>query len=231
MKFTKYHFLIGFSLLIFSCKPKEESRSKLPIVSTEEHDARIKKRVLKAKKFEDSLAKVMHWKPLRDNLYVSKFGDIGFKTAYVIHPPELIETYKTYLCCEEGNPLKDIIDIESFRLIGGDWGFGGYFKDKNHIYHFFGDSGGGNLTIVEDADYPTFEIVNDCYGRDKNHIYDMRFGTMDSIDPGEFKMLSYKDRCLAKYKGTYYWGNHEMRPEYIADDPEMQEAIKLLDKL
>lgn len=207
-----YNLLIAFILLQTSCK------------------SGIAERQTSWEAREDSVAKVMRWKPIRDNLYVSKFGDVGFRTMYHISESETVETYRTDLCCEEGNRLKDIIDIETFEQIGGDWGWGGYFKDKNHIYHFFGNSDGGNLSIVEGADRATFEIVCCCYGRDKNHIYDIRFGVMESINPEEFKILEYKNRCLAKYKDSYYWGNDKLGPEDLAD-PEMQEAIRLLEKL
>lgn len=126
-----------------------------------------KRRLEKALTHEDSLAKVMQWKPLKDGLFVSKFGDIAFRTAYVTGG-ELVPTYqKTLDCCDNSKSLKDIIDITTFKQLSGDWGWGGYFKDKSHIYHFFGNSGGGFLNIVEEADYATFEIINDCYGCDK----------------------------------------------------------------
>ena len=227
----RYYFIVGFSLLAFSCKPKEKHRSELPVVSTEkEHDARIKQRVVKAKRYEDSLVKVMQWKPLQDGLYISKFGDIAFKTAYVLDPPNFIETYRTKFCCQDGEAFKDVIDIKTFRLIGGDWGWGGYFKDKNHIYHFWGNSGGGNFYIVDEADLATFEIVSDCYGRDKNYVYDMRFGIIEGVDPKDFKILYHDNRCLAKHKDDYYEGHDKLSPEELAA-PDIQEAIKLLNKL
>ncbi|WP_164879172.1 DKNYY domain-containing protein [Flavobacterium cerinum] len=183
----------------------------------------------KALAYEDSLMKVMQWEPLKDGLSISRFGDIGFKTSYVVSR-ESITTYRTsFGCCNEGQPFKDIIDISTFKQIGGDWAWGGYFKDKNHIYHYFGNSGGGNFYIVDEVDNKTFEIINNCYGRDKNHIYDMRFGLMNNIDSKVFKILPNKSICIAKYKNVYYRNNEQLDAEAMKD-PVTKKAIKELDK-
>lgn len=179
--------------------------------------------------YEDSLIKVMHWKPIKHGLSISKFGDIGFKTSYIVSR-ENVTTYRTsFGCCNEGKPFKDIIDIATFKQIGGDWAWGGYFKDKNHIYHYFGNSGGGNFYIVDEVDNATFEIINNCYGRDKNHVYDMRFGLMDNIDPNNFKILPNGGICIAKYNNVYYRNNEQLDAEAMKD-PAIKKAIKELDK-
>lgn len=189
-----------------------------------------KQRLEKARTYEDSLMKVMEWKPLKAGLSISKYGDIGFKTQYHVSGLETVETYiTTFCCCTTGKSFKEVIDTATFEQIAGDWGWGGYFKDKNNIYHFFGNSGGGILSIVEEADYGTFEIVNDCYGRDKNHVYDMRFGMMENINPKEFKILPKGDICIAKYGDVYYRRDHPLSEEDMKD-PETQKAIKKLDK-
>lgn len=188
------------------------------------------RRFEKARIYEDSIGKAMEWKLTKNGLYISKFGDVAFKTAYIAGG-ELVTTYrKTMNCCDSNSkPLRDVIDTSTFKQIGGDWGWGGYFKDKNHIYHFFGNSGGGFLSIVDEADLKTFEIINDCYGRDKNHIYDMRFGLIKDINSGDFKILPKGDVCLAKYKGTYYQGNYPLDEKQLKE-PEIKKAIKELDK-
>ncbi|MDV6169999.1 DKNYY domain-containing protein [Flavobacterium sp. DG1-102-2] len=190
---------------------------------------RSKKRLERAINYEDSLAKAMNWRPLKDGFSISKYGDIGFKTSYIVSR-EAVTTYRTFFgCCNDGKSFKDVIDIKTIKQIGGDWAWGGYFKDKNYIYHFWGNSGGGNFEIVNEADYATFEIVNNCYGRDKNHIYDMRFGLMKEINQKEFKILPNGNTCIAKYMNIYYQGNNPISMEDM-NDTEIKKAIKELDR-
>lgn len=63
----------------------------------------------------------------------------------------------------------------------------------------------------------------------KNHIYDMRFGLMEDINPKEFKIIPTGNTCIAKYKDVYYRGNYQLSEEDIKDT-ETQKAIKELDK-
>lgn len=226
----KYFLIIWTMVLLCGCKPKDKSiLMDPPLADDSYYDSEDAARLAKARILEDSIAKVMQWKPLKDGLSISKFGDIGFKTSYIVSRKD-VATYRTSLgCCKYGKSFKDVIDIATFRLIGGDWAWGGYFKDKNHIYHFFGNSGGGDFSIVEEADYPSFEILNGCYGRDKNHIYDMRFGLMENINPKEFKIVPKGNTCIAKYNDLYYWGN-DILDEETMKEPEIQKALKQLDK-
>jgi hypothetical protein len=102
-------------------------------------------------------------------------------------------------------------------------GWGGYFKDSGHVYHFFGNSGGGNLSIA-DVDYKTFENLSDCYARDKNYIYDLRFGKIEEIDAKTFVLID-AEKCIGRDKNGYYNGNDLLTEERLKDDPETRAII------
>lgn len=227
---TLQHYVLLLLLVysLVSCDTKKVAAGQNDIVEVELSER--EQELMEEKMHLDSLNETLQWKEIRDNLYINKDGDLGFKTASFRPNIEWIDFYITNFKDEEKKAFKDIIDVKSFKLIGGDSGWGGYYKDKNHIYHFFSTSDGGTFYIVKEADYATFEIMQDCYARDINHIYDMRDGLMREIDVATFKTLYLKKRCLGKDKNGYYWGNNKLSDEELAA-PEMQEFKKKLDKL
>jgi len=153
------------SFLFFCChgqENKQEPSAKRTQKKLSEHE-NDSTRLVKAKKYEDSIAKIMQWKPLKDGwLYVNKFGDIGFKSYYHISAAETVDTYRIHFNDKEKTPYKNVIDTATFKNISPLSGFGTYFKDKNHIYHYWGNSGGGNFYIADEVDLKTFRIIGEA---------------------------------------------------------------------
>lgn len=180
---------------------------------------------LKIKNSSDSINKSLNWKKLNCGLYINKNDEIGFKDLRVIGGDRLIteEYYITRLGFNEGEKLSKIVDTTTFKELGNT-----YYKDRNHIYHFYGMAGGGSFYIFDEADYETFEILGDCYAKDKNNIYEMRSGKLDSIDYKTFKTI-VGPGCYAKDKNGYYsWGT-KIEKEYL-NDKDVKEAIKKLNE-
>ncbi len=53
---------------------------------------------------------------------------------------------------------------------------GKFERDGKNVYNMLGDK-------IKWVDYKTFQVVNDNYAKDKNHIYDMLWNEMTSLDP------------------------------------------------
>jgi hypothetical protein len=89
-------------------------------------------------------------------------------------------------------------------------------------------SGGGSFYIFDDADYKTFEILGDCYAKDKNHIFESRAGILTQVDYASFKTKAGISGCVAKDKNGYIiWGDR-VKLEEIQDEVLLQ-AMKELD--
>lgn len=215
MKNVLYVILISF--LFLSCNGQTKG---------EKAQDKVAKRRDSIRATEAAINKNLQWKPVTKDslLWKNKNGDIGIRSAYYVEPDELVETYLTKFCDEANTPYKNIIDAETFKLITGNMGWGGYFKDSRHVYHFFGNSGGGNLSIA-DVDYKTFENLSDCYARDKNYIYDLRFGKIEEIDAKTFVLID-AEKCIGRDKKGYYNGNDLLTEERLKDDPETRAIIK-----
>lgn len=161
------------------------------------------------------------WKKLNCGLWINKKGDVGFKDNKVIGMEGLIsvEYYITKLGFNEDEPLNKIIDTTTFRELGNT-----YYKDKNHIYHFYGMVGGGSFYIFDKADYATFEILGDCYAKDKNHIFEMRSGILENVDYKTFITKKDISGCIAKDKNGYIvWGNRINLKE--TEDDQLKKMI------
>lgn len=194
-------------------------------------DIRVKTESDEIKKCEtylkilDSINLSLEWRLLKCGLWQNKLGEIGFKTSRVICSDKQIiaDDYITNFGFDENPPLKDIIDTTTFRELGNT-----YFKDKNHIYHFYGMSGGGSFCIFEKADYETFEILGDCYAKDKNHIFEMRSGILSNVDYETFKTKNGLTGCVAKDKDGYIiWGERISINDI--DDEYLKKAIQELE--
>lgn len=75
-------------------------------------------------------------------------------------------SYVTHLAEDEARAIKDVVDVATFRYLGG-----AFFKDKRHVYRTYAMAGGGNFAIVDGADVATFQVLGDCYAKDKLGIY------------------------------------------------------------
>jgi len=179
---------------------------------------------LKIKSENEKVIKSKNWKKLKCGLFINKNGEIGFEDQRALNEGMVSETYYlTKFGFDENPTLKSIIDTATFKALGNT-----YYKDKNHIYHYYGMAHGGQFYIFDEVDYPTFEVLGDCYAKDKNNIYEMRAGKLDSVDYKTFK--TKKDcGCFAKDKNGYYnWDTKIAKENY--NDEYIKKAIKELDK-
>jgi hypothetical protein len=168
----------------------------------------------------------LQWKPATKDslLWISKNGDVGIRSAYHLEANDMVECYLTNFNDSLRTPYKNVIDPATYKLFAGDgYGFGGYFKDKKHIYHFWGNSGGGGFAIV-DVDYNTFKNLSDCYAIDKNHVYHIRFGLMEDADAKTFTLVN-SEHCIAKDKNNFYDGDNIINEAELSD-PEIKAIIK-----
>lgn len=225
MRAIFYFLLIAIACSCKSKNTEEEVYSPNPETVKKELD-----KTAKLIAYNDSLNKSLQWKQVEDDLYINKDGELGIRAFRLLEPPD--DGYVYYQTClrdEKNTPINKVVDAKTYKRIGGG-GFGAYYKDSKHIYHTFGTSGGTNFSVVEEADYATFKIMDDCYGVDKNHVYDMRDGIREDIDVKTFKVLEIDNKCYAKDKNGYYEGTDKITDEQLKDT-EMLEIIKKLDKL
>lgn len=204
------HCIIFFIVLIlsYSCKGQEENP--IELVEDVGHTNFDSIRAIDKKRNLE-----LNWKPINKDslLWRNKYGDIGIRSQRYLG--ELTECYLTNFNDAEKTPYKDIIDVSTFKLIAGDLGWGGYFKDKNNIYHFWGNSCGGGF-YVEDADYKTFKVMNSCFLKDKYHIYDLRFGMLDDVDVHTFKIID-KEECIGQDKSGYIQHDRRLTETEVND--------------
>lgn len=163
----------------------------------------------------------LKWEKLNCGLWINRNNDIGFKTSSSIYEDYFI----TKFGFNENPPLKHVIDTLTFHDLGNL-----YFKDKNHIYHYYPMLDGGSFYILDNVDYETFEVLGDCYARDKNNIYEFRAGKLDSVDYSTFKTKEGLIDCLAKDKYGYISRGRRLKNDKYLEEPYMQKAIKELEK-
>lgn len=167
----------------------------------------------------------LQWKKLKCGLSINKNNDIGFKTSSSVYRMTTkIDSYITKFGYNENPPLKDVIDTLSFYNMGNL-----YFKDKNHIYHFYPTICGGSFYILDEADHKTFEILGDCYAKDKNNIYEYRKGKLDSVDYATFKTKKGLYDCFAKDKYGYLSSGERINIEEYLEEDYIKEVIKALE--
>lgn len=176
------------------------------------------------KEENEKITKSQNWKRLKCGLFINKDGEIGFEDQRGLNEGMVSVTYYlTKFGFNENPTLKSVIDTTTFRELGNT-----YYKDKNHIYHYYGMAHGGQFYIFDEVDYATFEILGDCYAKDKNNIYEMRAGKLDSIDYKTFKTIK-NCGCFAKDKNGYYnWDSKIDKENY--NDKYVKEAMKKLNE-
>lgn len=170
--------------------------------------------------------KQMRWKELSCALwYSSKNNVLGFKTEKVISLDNWTTT-DFYITEIEDKPLIQIVDTASFVSLGAE-----FYKDKNHIYEYYAMSGGGFFRFFRQADYASFEVLNDCYAKDARNIYTYRNGKIDA-DYKTF-ITSTKDSinpCLAKDKYGYLWQGERLVHNDLKDSIT-QEQIRRFEQI
>lgn len=177
------------------------------------------------KKETDSINKGLNWKLIKHNLYRNKNGDIGFQENRSLGEGAVtVIDYITKLGLNDGKPLKSVIDTTTFQDLGSS-----YYKDKKHIYVYYGMLDGGHFNIDPKVDYKTFKVIGDTYAKDKNHIYADRMGIMEHADYETFRTKVGIGPYAKDKNGYYYWGDKIDTLNY--DDEYTKEAIKMLMKL
>lgn len=177
------------------------------------------------KKEIDSVNKSLNWKLIKHNLYRNKNGDIGFQENRSLGEGTItVIDYITKFGFNDGKPLKSVIDTATFEDLGSS-----YYKDKKHIYTYYGMLAGGSFSIDSIVDYKTFKVIGDTYAKDKNHIYADRMGIMEDADYKTFRTKVGIGGYAKDKKGYYYWGQKIDTLNY--DDEYTREAIKKLNKL
>ena len=101
---------------------------------------------------------------------------------------------------------------------------------NNNIYTHYEMADGGNFWIVEDADTESFEVIGDCYAKDKNFIFGERAMKLDSIDYKTFKTC-FDCGCFAKDKNGYFFWDEKMDENDFLNTEETLEIYKKLQKL
>ena len=178
------------------------------------------------KKSLDSITLQENWRKLKCGLWINKNNEIGLKDYQTIGANGIVsrEYFLTSFGYNRDKPLNKTIDTTTFRELGNT-----FYKDKNHIYHFYAMAGGGNFYIFEEADYQTFEILSDCYAKDKNHIYEMRSGIIENVDYKSFVTKKNIEGCIAKDKnGFLIWGDRINVNEI--EDEVLKKEIREFDK-
>ncbi|WP_417355298.1 DKNYY domain-containing protein [Flavobacterium sp.] len=218
-------------IAVFGCNSTGVSKEEQQLVNNDTVN-KISPELVKRKMQADSINKALKWKEVADGLYVNKHGEIGIWSFRLLDPPDYgYVYYQTCFSDENQTPLNSVIDLKTFRLLAGG-GFGAYYKDKGHVYHSFGTSGGSNFSVQDEADIETFNILNDCFAKDKNHVYEMRFGLIKEADAETFKVLDNDTEggeCYAKDKNNYYRGSYVLQQNDL-NTSEVKLVIDLLNR-
>ena len=210
-----------FILLIQSACNNERTKNKYNSQKTISNNPI--KRINKRKSIIDRTNQIKQWKKLECGLWKSKNGELGFKIIEGNEQGIIIDRYITELCCN-GKKLNSIIDTSTFKRLGSS-----FYKDKNHIYNYYAMAEGGNFGIVENADLKTFEVIGDCYARDKENIFGERKMIMKNIDYKTFKTKKGIG-CFAKDINGYYFWDQKIDTNNL-NDSIVKKAITELDKI
>lgn len=152
-------------------------------------------------------------------------GGIG----YVYQMPILVQQdcksvalYRYHFGGEDGPSLNDTIDLASFKQLNPS----NLYKDKRHVYRYFSMLDGGSFSILEGADASSFELLGDCYAKDKHHIYEERFGKLEDADYASFKTKSDAG-CVAQDKnGYWFWNDRKAWKDMNSEEKERAKALQ-----
>lgn len=74
------------------------------------------------------------------------------------------------------------------------------------------------MGVFADADAQIFEMIGDCYAKDKYNIYEERLSKLESVDYASFK-TKFDLGCIGRdKKGNWFWGNREDLNDLIHDN-------------
>jgi hypothetical protein len=141
------------ALLLVSCAETPASR---PVIASREAEP-------------DSI----HFQHVKYNFYRNKAGRLFEQKRYLARgeDAELGTWYDSTVVQRKDSvlfelPLSTIIDLATYQELGSSM----FSKDKNRVYYFYANSGGGFRIIVNGADPATFRVSpNYQYGFDAQH--------------------------------------------------------------
>lgn len=172
----------------------------------------------------DSTNQALGWKLQENGLWISRKGDLAIKEIIAVGPEGMKQAdhYITRMGFNDGESLKKIVDTATFQKLNTC-----FYKDKNHVYRYYGMAYGGSFSVFPEADPATFEVLSECYAKDKNHIYESRQGILDNVDYKTFTTKNSLAGCFAKDSNGYLqWGDRIS--EESMKDVHVQRAIKEL---
>ncbi len=185
-----------------------------PVICPEEIEKQHFETVVKS---IDSANRASGWKLQKNGLWISRKGDWAVKEIIAVGPEGMkqADNYITRMGFNDHEPLRQIIDTATFQKLNSS-----FYKDKNHVYRYYGMAYGGSFSVFPEADPQTFEVLSGCYAKDKNHIYESRQGILDSVDYTTFRTKSTLAGCFAKDRHGYLqWGDRisedNMNNEYV----------------
>jgi hypothetical protein len=103
---------------------------------------------------------------------------------------------------------------------------GQYWIDRNNVYGNYNTSDGEMLYKIEEADVKSFQnLGNSIYGKDKNYVYDTRYGIIKYADLKTFKPIYKKGEITSSYgrdKNNYFFWN-----EIVVDTIEFKKEVEI----
>ncbi len=195
----------AFIYFFFSCKTKEVQKvvEEIPEeveVLEEDIETNREKKIATIVSRLDSIHRELDWRKLKHNLYINKNKEIGFQIPYATEVGVTV-SYITHIAFEEKEiSLHKIIDTVTFTHIGST-----FYKDKNHIYHYYDMAYGGKFYIYNKADYSSFKVLGDNYAKDKNYIFGERAGILNHVDYKTFRTTKGSGPYAKDKNGYYFW--------------------------
>ena len=169
----------------------------------------------------------VQWRPIKGGLYLNNKKEVGYKISVGVGQEAKdgnIDIYMTKLDDGESTPLNKIIDTATFKNINN-----AFYKDKNHVYRYYGMVYGGTFNIYEEGDPKSFKSLGRCYARDKNHVYENRSGIIKGADLKTFKSVNNLDECVAKDKFGYFQWHMRITKEELKN-PQILTKIKAFER-
>ncbi|WP_103863783.1 DKNYY domain-containing protein [Aquimarina sp. I32.4] len=203
--------LLGFILMI-SCNIKQNTTEDPIIHNTKTVDSIETKENIQVNTINreermqnivdrlDSINASLEWKKLRCGLYINKNKEIALQIPFATEIGRTVNYINHIENNESDRLLTDLVDTLSFKHIGST-----FYKDKNHIYHYYDMAYGGRFYMYDIADHATFRVLGDHYAKDKNNIYGERAGILEKVDYSTFTSQKGAGPYAKDKYGYYFW--------------------------
>lgn len=159
-----------------------------------------------------------NWTHIKSNLFINNQGQIGFASDIsVANVPRselggetCANVFITTIGSDYTTSLNEVIDTATFETLGAE-----FYRDKNHLYHFYTMCEGGYLRIYSD-DPSNFTLINDCYAQHFDAIYYARGSKLDA-DVSTFR-ASKRYNCLSRDKNGYFHYDERVSEEQLKEE-------------